>query len=916
MSTPILATKLYIPPRRPNVVLRSQLLERLNADLHRKLTLISAPAGFGKTTLLSEWIAGCGRPAAWLSLDRGDDDVARFLTYLVAAVQTIAPRIGAGVMGALQSPQPPPAEAILTTLLNEIAAIPNPFVLVLDDYHVVDSRAVDDALRFLLEHLPPQMHLAITTREDPQLPLARLRVRGQLTELRAADLRFTPAEAAEFLTEVMGLHLTAADITALEERTEGWIAGLQLAALSMQGRQDVSGFIRAFAGDHRYIVDYLVGEVLDRQSEPVRHFLLQTSILDRLNGPLCDAVTGQEGGSARLEALHCGNLFVVPLDDRRQWYRYHHLFAEVLAAHLRVEQPALVALLHRHASAWHEQHGAIADAVRHALAAADFEQAARLVELAAPAMLRSRQEAALLGWFTALPDAMVRYRPVLSAVYASALLSNGELDGVEDRLRDAERWLEPKGEVHTRPHGDGPRSAAMVVVDAEAFRRLPGAIAVSRAGQALALGDVRQTVTYAQQARDLVPMDDQLNRGAVASILGLAAWTSGDLEAAHRSYADGMAHLHMAGNIADTIAGAITLADLRIAQGRLNEAMRTYEHGLQRATEQQRHPEGAPGSRPPLRGAADMHVGMSELHRERNALDAARQHLLSSMELGEHNGFPQHPYRRRVAMARIRQVEGDLHAALDLLDEAERRYKSDFSPNVRPIAALKARVWLAQGRLDEARDWAREHGLSAHDGLSYLHEYEHITLARLLLVQYQRDHEDRSLDEALRLLDRLLRVAEAGERTGSVIEILVVQALAHQTHGDILAALVSLQRALTLGEPEGYVRIFVDEGSPMIALLQAAFNRGIDLSYIRRLLAAFDMTAGRTPVKQDVNVPLSDRELEVLRLLRTYLSGPDIARELMVSLNTLRTHIKNIYSKLGVNSRQDAVRRAEELDLV
>src|SRR5437660_5899366 len=418
MPTPILATKLYIPRLRPNVVSRSRLIERLNEGLHRKLTLIAAPAGFGKTTLVSAWVAGCDRQVAWLSLDEGDSDPILFLMYLIAALQTIAPNIGEGVLGVLQSPQPPPPDSILTALLNDMTTIPDNFVLVLDDYHVLDAKPVDQALTYLVEHLPPQMHLVIATREDPQLPLARLRAQGQLIELRAADLRFTPSEAAEFLNQVMGLNLSAQDIAALEDRTEGWIVGLQLAALSMQGHQDVPGFIRAFAGDHRYIVDYLVEEVLQRQPEPVRSFLLQTSILDRLSGPLCDAVTGQEEGNARLEALQRGNFFVVPLDDKRHWYRYHHLFAEVLSAHLMAEQPAQVATLHRRASAWYEQHGEVSDSIRHALAAFDFGRAADLVELAVPAMARSRQEATVLGWLTALPDELVRARPVLTVHYA------------------------------------------------------------------------------------------------------------------------------------------------------------------------------------------------------------------------------------------------------------------------------------------------------------------------------------------------------------------------------------------------------------------------------------------------------------------------------------------------------------------
>src|SRR6266699_582225 len=450
MSTAILATKLYIPRLRPNVVLRPRLLERLNEDLHRKLTLIAAPAGFGKTTLVSEWVEGIERPrarTAWLSLDEGENDPARFLAYLVAALQTIAAHIGEGVLGMLQSSQPPPSEAILTALLNEITTLPNHFVLVLDDYHVIDAQAVDMALTYLVEHLPPQMHLAIATREDPQLPLALLRARSHLTELRSADLRFTASEASEFLSQVMGLSLSAEDIARLADHTEGWIAGLQLAALSMQGHQDVPGFIQAFAGDHRYIMDYLVAEVLQRQPAPARSFLLQTSILDRLSGSLFDAVTGLEEGNARLEALERGNFFVVPLDDTRHWYRYHHLFAEVLSAHLLAEQPDQVSTLHRRASAWYEQHGSVADAIRHALEAEDFARAADLVELAVPDMRRSRQETTVLGWLKALPDQRVRARPVLSVHYAGTLLASGELEGVEARLRDAERWLDTKADM-------------------------------------------------------------------------------------------------------------------------------------------------------------------------------------------------------------------------------------------------------------------------------------------------------------------------------------------------------------------------------------------------------------------------------------------------------------------------------------
>src|SRR6266508_1049609 len=896
MAGPLLETKLHVPRWRRGLVARPRLSERLSRGAESALTLVSAPAGFGKTTLLAQWLAAApadGRSVAWLSLDQRDNDPALFWTYLVSALKTASQGVGASALSLLQPPQPP-SEAGLVTLLNDLDAISNDVVLVLDDYHVIDARDVQDGMAFLLEHLPPQIHLVIASRTDPALPLARLRGRGELVEIRAADLRFTPDEAAAYLNGVMGLVLTARDVAALEGRTEGWIAALQLAALSMQGRDDVAGFIAGFAGDDRYIVDYLAEEVLDRQPEPVRHFLLQTSILDRLSGPLCDAVTGQDSGKAKLAALERGNLFLVPLDDRRRWYRYHQLFADVLQAHLLDEQPGDVPDLHRRASAWYEQNGTPSEAIRHALAAEDFEQAADLVELAIPAMRKSRQDAALRAWLTVLPDELVRVRPVLNVGFVGALLAGGEFEGVEGRLREAERWL------------DTP-SAEMVVVDDEEFRRLPGTIELYRAALALARGDVLGTMRHARRALDLSPEDDHLSRAAPAGLLGLAYWASGELEAAHSAYADCMAGLRRAGHIADTFGCAIALADIRLAQGRPGEAMRTYEQALQHVPEQR-------GS--VLRGTADMYVGMSELHRERNDLYAATQNLLRSQALGEHTGLPQNPYRWRVAMARVGEAEGDLAGAIELIDEAERRYVSDFFPDVRPIPALRARVWVAQGALGEALGWARERGLSVEDDLSYLHEFEHITLARLLLAQYATQRAERSLHEATRLLERLLRAAEAGKRSGSVIEILVLQALAQQVRGDIPAALASLQRALTLAEPEGYVGIFVAEGPPMASLMRAVAKQRIAPSNLRPLLAAVYKTEDSTPVKQGLIEPLSERELDVLRLLGTDLAGPDIARELIVSLNTVRTHTRNIYAKLGVNNRRAAVRRATELDLL
>lgn len=921
MATEILATKLYIPPPPPKTVLRPRLIQRLNEVLHRKLAIISAPAGFGKTTLVSEWITGRSQQCepevcvAWLSLDERDSDPIRFLTYIVAAFRTIVPNKGEGVLAALQSPQPPPIESILTALINEINTLQSHrstdtkagFVLVLDDYHLIEARPVDDALTFLVEHLPPQLHLVITTREEPALPIPRLRARGQLIELRAADLRFSSSETAEFLNQEMGLHLSTEEISALEARTEGWIAGLQLAALSMQGDQDVSGFIRAFTGDHRYIVDYLVEEVLQRQSGAVRSFLLQTAILDRLNGPLSDAVTRQPGGSERLETLQRGNFFIIPLDDRRQWYRYHHLFADVLRVHLMAEQPDLLPALHRRASEWYEQNGMTTDAIRHVLAARDFERAATLIERALPEMRRSRQESTLLDWLQALPDDVVQHRPVLSAHYAGVLLQNGLLDGVENRLRDAERWLDMPVDIHERP----------IFVDEEEFHRLPASIALYHAAIALVRGDVANSIKYAWQVNEIAQKEDDFLHGAASSILGLAYWTSGDLETAHRMYAAGMDYLQKIGYISDVIGGSVTLADIQITQGRLRMALSTYERGLQLATKQ-----GGLA----LRGAADMHVGLSELYREGNDLDTAAQHLLKSMELGELNGLPKNPYRWRVAMARIQEAQGNLDSALDLLDEAEPLYEADFSPNFRPLHALKARVWVAQGRLGKGSDWAREQGLSAEDDLRYLREFEHITLTRILLEQYKIEGTESSIREAMGLMERLLKAAEEGGRLGSAIEILVLQALAHQALGDLTAALLHLQQALTMAEPEGYIRIFLDEGQCMAELLREAAVRRIMPEYTGKLLAAFAGGQSRGVVDlpspppqsliEPLIEPLSQRELEVLRLFKTDLSGPEIARELVVALSTVRTHTKSIYSKLSVNNRRAAVKRAIELGLI
>ena len=910
MSAPLLETKLHVPRRRRGVVVRPRLSERMSRAGDAVLTLVSAPAGFGKTTLLTEWLAAAaadGTATAWLSLDQRDDDPAVFWAYVISALDKAVDGVGERALALLQA-APSPIETVVEALLNDLQAVAGDVVLVLDDYHVIESREVQGSMTFLLEHLPAHVHLVIASRADPGLPIARLRGRGELVELRAADLRFTPDEAAQYLDESMGLTITAADVGVLESRTEGWIVALQLAALSLQGRDDASGFIAGFAGDDRYVVDYLVEEVLQRQAPSIRAFLLRTSVLGRLAGPLCDAVTGQAGGKAMLDDLDRANLFVVPLDDRRLWYRYHHLFAEVLRARLLDEEPESVAELHRRASEWWEQNGERSEAIGHAMAGGDVSRAADLIELAIPQMSQGRQEAALRRWIEALPDEVIIVRPVLSVGCAAMSLMHGELGQVEARLQDAERWVG----TSTDTSGVSEPSVGMVVADAEAFRSLPSAIAVFRAAQSWILGDGPGATSHAARALDLADPHDHHRRGAASGVLGLATWATGDLERAYRWWVDSQAALERVEFFSDMRGCALAMADIRITQGRLGEAMRTFERGLLAGSA----PSAIEGSAPLLKGAPDMHVGIAGLLRERNDLAGAHEHLKTSAALGEHLGLPQNRHRWRIALAGVREAEGDLGGAVALLDEAERLYTGDLFPDVRPIAALRTRVWVAQGRLGDALRWVQERGLSADDELDYLRELEHLTLARVLLAQARVEGTPGPLQEAGRLLERLQRAAEEGGRTGSVIEILVLRALAHQAGGDVPAARESVHLALTLAEDEGYVRVFVDEGPSMASLLRGVATREGTSTYAGRLLAALSATGERRPVTPGLIEQLSDRELEVLRLLGTDLDGPAIARELFVSLNTMRTHTKNIFAKLGVTSRRAAVRRAAELDLL
>jgi LuxR family maltose regulon positive regulatory protein len=655
--------------------------------------------------------------------------------------------------------------------------------------------------------------------------------------------------------------------------------------------------IAGFAGADRYVFDYLIEEVLERQTQEARSFLFGTCFLDRLSGPLCNAVTLRTDSEAMLELLHRANLFLVPLDDRRAWYRYHHLFADVLVTQLDAAGHDELTARHRRASDWYEANGERTEAIRHALAGDDLERAASLMELAIPALQKNRGEATIRSWAKLLPPELVRNRPVLGIGLVGGLMSSGDFESIEPRLRDIE-WC-----LGTMAEAGAPLAPGIEFADATEVLRLPGAVELYRAALAQVWGEIPAAIIHAERVLELAPRDDHVGRAAGSSFLGITHWSQGNLERARLAWTEGRNGLARAGHVSDVLGVSIALADINLAQGRLRAAAQIFEEALRLVTT-------SDGS--VLRGTADIHAGLAAVYRERNDLAGAHLHLTKSQELGERAGLPQHPYRWRVAMAHLLQDQGELAQAADLMEEAKQLYVSDFFPMVRPVTAMRARIWTAQGRLDEALEWQRETELSVDDELSYLREFEHISLARLLMAR-ANDQPDR-LPTVRRLLDRQLEAAERGERRGSVIEISIL--LAITCRHDLDVALPLLERALELAAPEGYVRLFVNEGGPMEQLLRAAVKRGISPAYARQLLPAFAPREASPPRHPDLIEALSERELDVLRLLRTELAGPEIARELSVSENTMRTHTKNIYDKLGVHSRRAAVRRAEELDLL
>jgi LuxR family transcriptional regulator, maltose regulon positive regulatory protein len=940
----ILATKLSIPRPRPGLVPRPRLTKQLKAGLSGVLTLIAAPAGFGKTTLLSDWLPTAGRPVAWLALDAGDNNLSSFLQYLVAALQTIAAATGNAALALLRSPQALAPEALITALLNDIAsprdgaAFP-PSILVLDDYHLITAPPVQQAAGFLVEHLPPQLHLVIASRADPELPLARLRARGQLCELRADQLRFTAEEAGTFLAKTMGLPLAEADVTALEERTEGWVAGLQLAALALQDRADRSGFVRAFSGSNRYVLDYLVEEVVSRQPPHIQSFLLQTSILDRLCGPLCDAVVGLEArdiglanndrrssltppissflasGQQLLEQLERANLFLIPLDDQRRWYRYHHLFREVLLERLaRSGHGDSMAALHRHASMWYEQHGLIAEAVQHALAAGAANEAAHLVEQASLTMMQRSELQTLQRWIEALPADLARARPWLALRYAWLLRLNGDLTAAEAWLRDAEQatYTEANQSVPAA-HGQ-----SMASFSPPYFRREAAAL---RATLTAAYGDVVRTTALAREALDNLPADQALMRGAVTSSLAIVSFQTGDLAAAERAFSETRTIFEAVDNLYGAMLAIQGLGQLYTLQGRLRAVSALYEPIVHQA-------RAARGGPMPMLSLA--YIGLAELLYEWNDQAAATDHLSAGIELAERGGILPIAVIGYLALARVREAQRDSPGARKAMNAAEQVVaRGQITPTwlVPPVGVHRAQLDLTQGDVQAAMRWTEIAGIGPEDELSLGREFEYLTLARLLLAQGE-------IAPAQRLLERLLAAAEAGGCTGRAIQILALQALALRASNHEMPALDALERALSLAAPEGYVRLFVDEGAPMAALLVQCAERNAKNHFIRAyaedLLSVFregletrdlklvrhEQVSSLKSLASPLVEPLSEREIEVLRLVASGLSDRAIAEHLILAIGTVKKHLNNIYSKLGVHTRTQALARALTLNLL
>lgn len=939
---PALGAKLRMPGARRALVTRARLTELLPAFTGReprasmpRLVLVAAPAGFGKTTLLTQWLttvpahSATAPRIAWLSLDAEDSDPRRFLTHLVGAVQSAfsdaigdspgTPDASGGseALGeeaaALLEHEPLPVGDVLVSLINDLDSQAGPTVIVLDDYHVVDNTDIHQAMAFLIDNLPPPVTIAMTTRADPPLPVARLRARGELVEIRAADLRFSHLEAGQFLNDAMGLRLEPDHVTALGERTEGWAVGLQLAALSARtrgsDRGEVAGFVESFSGSHRFVLDYLLEEVLARQPDDVRRFLLETSILTQLTAGLCDAVAERTDSQAMLERLEADGLFVISLDEERRWFRYHHLFADALRVRLPTVLPGRADGLHAAAARWLAAHGLLPDAIHHALTGNDHGYAADLIELGLGDQRRRRQDPTLRDWAARLDENVVRGRPLLALFVGWSRLAGGDVDGVEPWLDAAEAHLDD--DVRPSPVPDGGALASAVADRDAELRGLPSMISVYRAAVAQARGDTDGTVAHARRAQVLAGPADHFSRGAAGGFIGQAAWAAGDLGAAVDTFTEAIASLEAAGMRADALGATVVLAQMWLGRGEPHRARALYERALTAATSH-------PGPTLPVTG--DLYVGLADVIREQGELEAAEQSLQAARALGDRASLPENRYRWFTTAAALRRAHGDCEAAVVLLDQAEELYLPGYFPNVQPVAATRARAWVGMGRLDDARDWASSRGLSAGHPVTYLDEHDLLTLARILTAEG-------AFAEAVGLLDRVVASAEEAGRNGSIIESRLVRALTHYAAGEAAGALDDMSAALTMGVPSGYRRLFLDEGSEAHALLADVAASGTSgvRDHAQRLVdlavqpttapvaGSADGTTGAAPPEDQA---LSDRELEVLRLLATELSGPDIARRLFVSVNTLRTHTKHVYTKLDVNTRREAVRRATQLGLL
>jgi LuxR family maltose regulon positive regulatory protein len=907
MTGELLLTKLYVPPLRPNLVRRPHLVGKLNAGLESKLILVSAPAGFGKTTLLTTWLGqwddgrGAPRPhIAWISLDEGDNDLVRFLTYFVRALQGGDEDLGKTALVALQTRHEAAAEPLLTPLLNEIGASRDQFIVILDDFHAITNQQVHQAVTFLCDHLPPSMRLVISSRADPPWPLARLRARGDMAELRANDLRFTLEETTSFLNEKAKLGLSPDQIGSLDARTEGWITGLQMVALSMRQREDRTGFIIAFTGSHRFVLDYLVEEVLDRQPPSIQQFLLQSSILDRLTAPLCDAVTGRDDSQAILSLLDQANLFLIPLDDERRWFRYHHLFADLLRSRLNQTEPELVFPLHLKASEWYEQNGLIAESVDHALAASDIERVARLVERNALALMGYGELTALVETLDALPGLDERSQPWLTFVRAWALAYSGRLDDAALLLEEIER------------------STASWEEESD-LQRLTSRITSLRAYIAELNGDMTAAIHYANEALEQLPQEELTLRSYVASLLGANLRENGQLENAAQAFAEAASMSQAAGDIHVAVMVRCRLASLELIRGQYRKAAVTCRDALQLAGDYARQS----GRQLPVTGYA--HLRMGQLLLEWNDLEASLYHAREGVRLSKQWGQADILGAGYFYLSSVLLARGDCEGAMELIHDLNQAWAALPPWFGATSAAHEIQVRLAQGDLSGAELVSRRSGLDVDDPFQFRDEFVYRALALLRISQGQ-------IDEALALLDRLLSVTESAMATGSVIKILVLKAIALVSREALASALIPFERALALGEPEGCVRSFIDQGALVAKLLQEAQTRRIAPRYAGELLAALGkddlrddgtISLARAPASAPLDRPtplpidpLSERETQILRLLATPLSAVEIAEELFIAPSTVRSHVKNIYSKLNVHRRAEAVVRAQELRLL